>query len=70
MKTLSLYSKLLSLSSPAAIKSELKSFKYQQSNGVIFGGSCSGRAVHPWEGLKNCPIRFKSIKNNQEVEVK
>ncbi len=64
MKTLSLYSKLLSLSSSAAIKSELRRFKYQQSNGFILGGSGSGRAIHPWDGLKNCQ------KNTQEVEVK
>lgn len=48
MKTLSLYSKLLSLSSSASIKSKLRSFKYQQSNGFILGGSYSGRAIHTW----------------------
>lgn len=30
-------------------------FKYQQSNGFILGGSCSGRAIHPWDDLKSCP---------------
>lgn len=32
-----------------------RQLKYQQPNGFIFGGSCSGRAIHPWDGLKNCP---------------
>ena len=54
MKTLSLYSKLLSLSSSAAIKSELRRFKYQgrQPNSFVLDVSGGGRAIHILDGLK------------------
>lgn len=56
MKTLSLYSKLLSLSSPAEIKSELIRIKRnRQPYGIILGVAGRGRGIHPWDNLKKCP---------------
>lgn len=56
MKTLSLYSKLLSLSSPAEIKSELiRTKRNRQPYGIILGVPGRGRGIHPWDNLKNCP---------------
>ncbi|MCM1008276.1 MAG: hypothetical protein NC485_10170 [Ruminococcus flavefaciens] len=61
MKTLSLYSELLSLSSPAAIKSKLRNIKYhrlernEKSIGIFIGAHGRGCGIHPWDNLKKCP---------------